>query len=574
MLLSGLVSRSCTVLYVPFNRSFAISVFNPARKSQNMSKHQRSPSVDNALKHPSTKRAKQIDAETPLSQLYDFLDQQKNDQPVRNVLHWFRSKDLRIEDNRGLHAASEKAQKSNSNLITMYLFSPKDMEWHGTSPARSDFILETLRIMKSQLDELNIPLAIITAEERKEKVDKVMQFVKDNDISHIYGNYEYEVDELRRDLKLAKKLAEGEDKASFQLCHDQTVVEPGTLVTGNGGPMKVFTPYHKAWLSELHDNPSLLDTVEAPSSNDFKAKETLKSLFASDIPSLPKSKQFPSDIDRDRIRDLWPAGNKAGMSRLATFLKSTVSSYAETRSNPGADTSSRLSPYFSSGAVSVRAVLSAARDANKSKPFDASGTSPGIAAWVREIVFREFYRHVLTFVPHNSMNLPQNLKFDFVQWEEDEEGWEKWKAGTLGVPLVDAGMRQLNHEAWLHNRARMNVASYLRTNLLIDYRKGERYFAETLVDWDLANNTQGWEPSYTVFNPVSQAERNDPEGEYIRRWVPELREVKGKAVFDPYNRLSREEFDKLGYPQPHVDFSESKERCMQRYKSDMADAHP
>lgn len=126
----------------------------------------------------------------------------------------------------------------------------------------------------------------------------------------------------------------------------------------------------------------------------------------------------------------------------------------------------------------------------------------------------------------------------------------------------------------MHNRLRMNVSSYLTCNLLIDYRRGERYFAEHLVDWDLSNNTQGWEPSYTVFNPVSQAEKNDKNGDYIRKWVPELRNVEGKAVFAPYERLSKEEFEKLGYPKPHVDFKESKDRAITRFKKDLAEADP
>ena len=142
------------------------------------------------------------------------------------------------------------------------------------------------------------------------------------------------------------------------------------------------------------------------------------------------------------------------------------------------------------------------------------------------------------------------------------------------MPFVDAGMRQLAAECWMHNRLRMNTSSYLRTNMLIDYRRGERFFMEHLIDGDLSNNTQGWEPSYTVFNPVSQAEKNDPQGEYIRRWVPELKDVAGKAVFDPYNRLSESEFEKLGCPRPHVDWAESKKRCIERYKQDMADAEP
>lgn len=231
-----------------------------------------------------------------------------------------------------------------------------------------------------------------------------------------------------------------------------------------------------------------------------------------------------------------------------------------------------MSPYFSSGVVSVRQVLAATKAHDNDTPFGDGDAD--VASWVREIVFREFYRQVLVVIPHNAMNLPQNLKFDHVQWEDDEEGWKKWCDGTTGVPFVDAGMRQLRAEAWMHNRLRMNVSSYLRTNLLIDYRRGERYFAEHLVDWDLSNNTQGWEPSYTVFNPVSQAERLDKEGGYIRKWVPELKDVKVKAIFAPSERLSKGEFEKLGYPAPHVDFKESKDRALTRYKQDLADADP
>lgn len=164
------------------------------------------------------------------------------------------------------------------------------------------------------------------------------------------------------------------------------------------------------------------------------------------------------------------------------------------------------------------------------------------------------------------------MKFDNVKWEDDEEGWKKWCEGTTGVPFVDAGMRQLANEAYMHNRCRMIVSSYLTGNLLIEYRRGERYFAEKLIDWDLSNNTQGWEPSYTVFNPTSQAEKHDPDGEYIRKWVPELKNVPGKAIFSPHDRLSKAEFEKLGYPAPHVDFSETAQRAKARYKQDLADA--
>ncbi|KAK6008518.1 hypothetical protein QM012_000421 [Aureobasidium pullulans] len=521
------------------------------------------------LKHPSPKRAKQIDEHSPFESLKKALSEQKTDHSVRNVLHWFRSKDVRADDNRALNAASQKAKEGDGALITMYLYSPKDLEWHGTSPARSDFLLESLSLLQKQLREKNIPMAIVTAEERADKTDKVIEFIKDNDISHVYGNFEYEIDEIHRDIKVAHHIQEEKD-VSIELLHDQTVLEPGLLVTGSGTPMKVFTPYHKAWLSETKENPEHLDLVGPPEANDKSANEKLKKLFDSKMPSLSENKDFISDEERQRIRELWPAGHEAGIKRLQYFLKEKVSDYASHRSEPARDPSSRLSAYFSAGVISVREALAAAKKQNNNKHFDAGDS--GIASWVREIVFREFYRQVLVNIPHNAMNLPQNLKFDNVHWEDDEEGWEKWCQGKTGVPWVDAGMRQLNTEAYMHNRLRMNTASYLTANLLIDYRRGERYFATHLIDWDLSNNTQGWEPSYTIFNPISQAEKCDPHGDYIRKWVPELKDLKGKDIFDPYHRLSKEEFEKLGYPKPHVDFVETKKRATERFKKDLHDA--
>ncbi|KAK0973882.1 hypothetical protein LTR54_017242 [Friedmanniomyces endolithicus] len=527
--------------------------------------------VQNQLKHPSTKRAKQIDADPPYDQLEAILKKTRRNVKTRNVLHWFRSKDIRQEDNKGLHAAAQKAKEGGGSLISMYLFSPKDMEWHGTSPARSDFILECLRILKGQLEEKNIPLEIITAEERGNKTDKVMQFAKENDISHIFANMEYEVDELRRDVDLAKKV-QGQADLSLDVLHDQTVIVPGSLCTGAGGPHKVFTRYYNDWLAITKKKPNLINTCSPPEGNDKSAKQAHQKLFDSSIPTLPESKQFGSDKERDQIRKLWPAGNKAGMQRHADFLKNKIAKYAANRSEAALDPSSRLSPYFSSGIVSVREILRNTQKFNKGQDF-ASGDA-GVVSWVREIVFREFYRQVTVITPHTSMNLPQNLKFDFVHWEDDEVGWKKWCEGRTGIPFIDAGMRQLNAEAYMHNRLRMNTASYLRANYLIDYRIGERYFAEHLIDWDLSNNTQGWEPSYTIFNPVIQAEKHDPNGDFIRKWVPELAGAKGKAVFMPSERLGKREFEKLGYPWPHVDFKESSARAKARYKQDLASADP
>lgn len=535
-------------------------------------KRERSPSQEDMLKHPSTKRAKEIDAHPPLDILLGKMNGQKGDHKPGIVLHWFRSKDLRAEDNRALSAASKKAKDGSGMLLTCFLWAPQDFEWHGTSPARTDFMLESLRLLQEQMHGLDIPLVILTAEKRGEKGARVFDFIKKHDITHVFANLEYEVDELRRDIDLFKRLAEDKSSASFHLLHDQTIMEPKALKTNAGGPMKVFTPYHKAWLAKVAEEPDLLDLVDEPAANDKKAKTSLKDLFGSKVPSLPDSKQFDSEAEKARIRKLWPAGHKAGMERLHHFIDKKIKTYKRDRIFPAADNGSRLSPYFAAGIISAREAVAACLAANDGDDFRAGDV--GIDSWVREVVFREFYRHMLVVTPHDSMNLPHNLKFDLVHWEDDDEGWRKWCEGTTGMPFIDAGMRQLRSEAYMHNRLRMNTSSYLRTNLLIDYRRGERWFAENLVDWDLSNNTQGWEPSYTVFNPVAQAEKCDPDGKYIRKWVPELKDVQGKAVFDPYNRMDKKEFGKLGYPAPHVEFHQSKDRCMERYKQGMADADP
>ena len=439
-------------------------------------------------KHPSTKRAKQIDADLPYDELKDRLEAQASDKEVTKVVHWFRSKDLRIQDNRALSDASAVAKEAGKPLIAVYLNCPAEFRWHGTSPARLDFIFETLKTMQKDLKDLDIPLVFLEASDRDEIVPQVVKFVKDNDVSHVFANYEYEVDELRRDTKLLKEAGSKEHSFQVALRHDQTVMEPGTMTTGAGKPMKVFTPYHQAWLGEVKSDPSLLDVAAPPSKNPGGAQKELKSLFDSKVPSPPKEHMFKDDKERDAIRKLWPAGHYAGMKRMNNFVQDKIEDYAATRSNPAKDSSSRMSAYFAAGVVSVREALTAIKKANGGKTdFSQSGASPGIASWVREIVFRELYRQTTLTTPHTAMNLPQNLKFDFVQWEDDPEGYRRWEEGTLGVPFVDAGMRQIKAEAYMHNRLRMNVSSYLYCNLLIDYRRGERYFVNTLIDWDLSN---------------------------------------------------------------------------------------
>ncbi|KAI0411372.1 FAD binding domain of DNA photolyase-domain-containing protein [Xylaria grammica] len=462
-------------------------------------KHERSASSD-LLKHPSTKRVKEVDTtDSPYKKPTQRLDAHSSSSKVKS---------------------RNKARENGSVLLTCFLYSPEDLKWHGTSPGRSDLMFERLRLVQEQFEGLNIPRVILTAEERGQKGEKMTEFVPKHNVSHVYANHEYEVNELRRDLDFLNRVEAGRN-LQFELHHDQTVVKPGTLRTGSGGPHEVFTPYHKLWLITVSEDPSPFNMVGLLEANDKGAQQKSQELFDTPkktFPSLSKDKLFPSNKDRDRICGLWPTGHEACIKRLREFLHKKCDTYAKNGSIPAGDNSSRTSPYFAAGVVSIRQVLSTSLKErnNGSADFSSSGADVGLASWVREIVFHGFYRHMMAVAPHNGMNLLWNLKFDF---------------GTTGVTFVDAGITlQLRREAYMHNRLRANASSYLRTNLLLDYRRGERWFGENLVDWD---------PSYTVFNPISQAEKCDPHGDYIRTYVPGLKDTKGEAIFDLFNCLDK-----------------------------------
>ncbi|KAF2176227.1 Cryptochrome/photolyase FAD-binding domain-containing protein [Zopfia rhizophila CBS 207.26] len=389
------------------------------------------------------KRARQVHEDLPYDHLLEALESHEEKKGASKAVHRFQSKDLRVQGNTGLHQASELANKSKKPLIYIYL-------------------------------NLNITLMFLQADERNQIVPEVVKFLKDISVSHVFAKYEYEIDELRRDIKLSKKLVSN-IQVSFH--HDQAVVKLGTMTMGAGKPMKVFTPYHQTWLSVIK--------------NDASSKEL-------------------------QLLKLWLAGHAGGLKRMDSLLEQ-IDNHAATRSNPAKNSTSRMSAYFSAGVVSAQESLS------------------------------------------------KNLKFDFVRCFDDEEGWKKWCEEKSGEQFVDVRMRQLNHEAYMHNRLRMNVPSYLYCTLLIDYCRGEHYCAEMLIDWDLSYNTQAREPSYTIFSPVSQAERNNPDGDYVRKFS-DLRAIwavcRGGVVGGS------------GYPRPHMDWKETKARAIGRFKNDMRDVSP
>ncbi|KAL8690771.1 MAG: hypothetical protein Q9218_003864, partial [Villophora microphyllina] len=276
-----------------------------------------------------------------------------------------------------------------------------------------------------------------------------------------------------------------------------------------------------------------------------------------------------------RYKSLWPPGEPEAHARLSKFLHEKASKYKETRNFPAANTTSLLSVHFSSGTLSARTALSRARASNTTQKLDAG--NEGLKSWIGELAWRDFYKHVLVHWPYICMNKPFKPEYTNIHWDYNEPLFQKWCQGQTGYPFIDAAMRQLNTMGYMHNRARMGCASFLAKDLLIDWRRGERYFMEHLIDGDFASNNGGWgfsastgvdpQPYFRIFNPWLQGEKFDPEGEYIRKWVPELANIRSaKAIHDPYNRGAEAEARRNGYPRVCVEHKSSRDRALKRYK--------
>ncbi|CAK7216166.1 DNA photolyase phr1 [Sporothrix eucalyptigena] len=491
------------------------------------------------------------------------------------VVHWFKS-DLRVHDNRGLRQASTLAQENSAPLIGLYIVSPQDWEAHNTAPVRVDLVLRTLSVLKDDLARLNIPLWIETVEDRKQVPSRITELMDKWNARHLFANLEYEPDEVRRETKLLR-LCASQGKA-LTVVHDTCAVPPGELTSGSGKQYAIYTPWYRAFKQHIHDNEEVIDLVDAPEKQlDSVRKEIPKELFSSKIPEAPEGKRLTND-EKTRFRELWPAGENEATSRLEQFCEHRMAEYADKRDIPSAGATSALSPYLATGAISARTIIHTASDRASASSLDKGNN--GFRVWVSEVAWRDFYKHVLVGWPHIAMNKPFKPEYANIHWaDEDADAKLKaWTQGRTGYPFIDAAMRQLLHEGWMHNRSRMVVASFLSKDLLIDWRRGEQWFMRHLVDGDVASNIGGWgfsasvgvdpQPYFRVFNPYRQSERFDPDGEYIRQWVPELADIEdNKFIHEPYgNGDAADKARKAGYPEPIVDHKKAREAALTVYK--------
>ncbi len=473
-------------------------------------------------------------------------------------LFWFRS-DLRTNDNTALHSA---CNASDDGAVALFVVSPGEWAEHEYAPVKVDLILRTLAVLSESLAKLNIPLVIVHSPTRKGVPAAVIAAAKGAGCEAIYFNKEYEVNERTRDERVAA-LA-GESQIRVVACTDQTVLEPGEVRTGEGKYYTVFTPSKNNWIKTVAarglDSPGI---VAVPSPKKVKPCN----VQASHIPTAVEG--FTCTVPASH----WPAGEAHAQRMLTSFCHERIRAYKEGRDLPAKSGTSSLSPYLTIGAISPRRCLAASLEVNNTS---LNTGNINITTWISELIWREFYVNVMMGFPRVSMHRAFQPATERVAWNQNPAHFEAWCDGKTGVPIIDAGMRQLRATGWMHNRVRMIVAMYFTKNLFLDWRLGESYFMRNLVDGFLASNNGGWQwsastgtdaaPYFRIFNPVSQSERFDPQGTYIRRWVPELVKVDSDGIHAPWDQVPLARL-KLEYPKPLVDLSLTRTAAIEAFKA-------
>jgi len=438
---------------------------------------------------------------------------------------WWIRRDLRLTDNAALHSALTAGA-----TLPVFILDPA---FENLSPRRRNFLYEGLASLDKELRKHNSYLVI-----RKGKpVDILRQLFDELKAETIYAEEDYTPYAHKRDALIQKILP-------LKLISGQTVHHPKSVLKQDGRPYTVYTPYSKVWKAKLtkiklHHAPDHIKTPQG---------------FHSE--SLPEFTTNP----------LFPASEEEALTRLEEFAHKRIHNYADDRNRMDLDGTSALSPYIRFGMIGLRQAVQAAHTS-----LLVSHNSKGAKIWLNELIWREFYIQILHHFPHVARTA-FNRSLTNIPWRNNASEFEAWKRGETGVPVVDAAMRQLKEMGWMHNRARMIVASFLVKDLLIDWRWGEAWFMENLLDGDIAPNNGGWQwtagtgtdaaPYFRIFNPVLQSAKFDPNGDYIRKWVPELRGLNAKQIHTPW------EFDLqiTGYPaEPIVDREVVKERTLKAY---------
>jgi deoxyribodipyrimidine photo-lyase len=457
------------------------------------------------------------------------------------VIHWFR-RDLRLTDNTALAAAAKQANV----LVPVYIVSKWRQNHSWTGPMRQEFLCGCLASLSANLETAGNRLVIRSGE----PVQALLQLAKETGADTITLNRDPDPfgREVERRLHAAAQ-AHGLKVCAFK---DAAIHEQDEVLTATGTPFRVFTPYSKAWRLIPKPVPAAKPDLARPASTPIASEP------------LPTLQTWGLQKEGNIIEP----GERAARQRLKHFLDGPILSYGARRNIPAGETTSRLSQDLRFGLLSIREVYARCAEISRSRDLTAAERK-SVEAFISELIWREFYMAILWHYP-DVLDHEFNPKFRGLPWKSRSPVFDCWAEGRTGFPIVDAGMRQLNQTGFMHNRLRMITAMFLTKDLQIDWREGEKYFMQKLVDGEIASNNGGWQwsagtgadaaPYFRIQNPWLQSERWDADGEYIREWVPELRDM-------PAAKLHKAPADgspiAKGYPAPMVDHSVERQRCME-----------
>ena len=469
--------------------------------------------------------------------------------PHRRSLVWFR-RDLRSYD----HAALSHALRQGGQVYCAFIFDTDILDrLRDRHDRRVDFIWHSVRELHTALEGMGGGLIVRHGSARA----LIPKLARELGVGVVFTNRDYEPEAIMRDAAVEAALQA--DDIDFVSAKDQVIFEREQILSGSGRPYTVFTAYKNAWLKRVGDTDLQLHPVA----------EHATALARPEAPAMPSLQSMGFQHTDLALLDVKPGMTGAAAQWRA--FEDQLEQYDRRRDIPALHATSELSVHLRFGTCSVRELARRA--------YYASGK--GAQTWLSELIWRDFFHMILFFHPR-VINQAYRTEFDAIPWPGSGGHFDAWCEGRTGYPIVDAGMRQLNQTGFMHNRVRMIVASFLVKDLLIDWRRGERYFAQKLLDYDLAANNGNWQwaastgcdaqPYFRIFNPVTQSQKFDPDGAYIRRWVPELAALNNRDIAAPWTITPIEQQAcgvVLGrdYPWPIVDHEVSRGHALELYKS-------
>lgn len=480
---------------------------------------------------------------------------------MKTAIVWFRD-DLRLADQPALTAALRAAE----TLIPLYIHDPRAAAPWVPGAASNWWLHHSLAALDADLRELGSRLVIA----RGDSADILARLCAAHNAGAVHASRRFEPAFAAHDHRVIERLATA--GIELRLHEGATLLPPEQMLKSDGTPFKVFTPFWRRLQERYAVTPPLPAPDALPPPANAPPSLPLEALGL--LPRIRWDRGFYSH---------WTPGERQAGQQLARFAHGALADYAHARDLPASAGTSQLSPHLHFGELSPRQAWWALAGGADASALDARGAE----AWLRELAWREFARHVLHHFPHTS-DAPMDPRFERFPWHDDDTWLAAWRSGQTGIPIVDAGMRELWHTGWMHNRVRMLVASLLTKNCRVDWREGARWFWDTLVDADLANNSLGWQwtagcgvdaaPYFRIFNPVLQGEKFDPQGGYVRRWVPELATLETRYLHQPWTAPASALAARgiaLGrtYPHPIVDLAASRGAALAIYKNMRTEFH-